>query len=226
MTMPIIPHDMPKLESPFAREMINGQYVVTPKIAEGYEWVFNDDSVLATEKLDGTNVSIVIENGTIASVWNRMNRLLFFSKGKKHIMEGLLESFDKGYCDLPDGQWFGELIGEKVNGNPLKIEGHLWVPFSTYAREHLAYKSWGKYPKTFDSISQWFEKDLFSLFIRRRTGEIAFPEGIVFIQPSTGKLDTKQAAACFNNRMAKLRRDMFPWAKAQGLDIHKSLSEK
>lgn len=190
--------DMPKLESPFIRAEIDGAYVVTPEINPDYIWVFESDSVIATEKLDGTNVSIVIENGIVTQVYNRTERLQFINKGKAHIMEGLLESCRRGYIEfMGDGQFFGELIGERVNGNPLKIQGHLWIPFSTYAREHLAYKSWGKYPKSFDAISAWFENDLFSLFLKKR-GIDAKPEGIVFVNPETGE-------------MAKLRRDMFSW---------------
>lgn len=193
--------DMPKLESPFIRKEIDGQYVVVPEIREGYEWVFEDSTVLATEKLHGTNVSIVIEDGTIKSIWNRTERIPFFNRGKNFIVQGLLESYGRGYMDLlEDGQHFGELIGQKLQGNPYQIDGHLWIPFETYARKHLAYTSWGKYPKTFEALSGWFEKDIFSLFMRRTKQAVVPPEGIVFVQPSTGK-------------MAKLRRDMFSWWK-------------
>ena len=196
-------NDMPKIESPFVRKIINGDYLVTPEIAEGYEWVFNDDNVLCTEKLDGTNVSIVIENGVITSVWNRTARIPFFNRGKKHIIEGVLESYDRGYMDLlPDGQHFGELIGEKVNGNRYKIEGHLWIPFETFVRKHLAYKSWGKYPKDYQTISGWLRDDIFSLFMSMKHKERSKekPEGLVFVQLSTGK-------------MAKLRCDMYDWCQ-------------
>ena len=199
-------HDMPKLESPFVRVLDeNGNYLVTPEITKGYEWVFNDSEVLCTEKLDGTNVSVVIENGHIESIWNRTERLPFFNKGKSHIIKGIMESYERGYLELPDGQHFGELIGEKLQGNPYKIDGHLWVPFETYAQNHLAYKSWngGKYQKDFQTISNWFENDLFSLFMARTQSSKGnmckvFPEGVVFVKPSTGQ-------------MAKLRRDMFHW---------------
>lgn len=194
-----MPKDMPKLESPFVRQMsADGEaYLVTPEVAESMSWVFDDPTVLATEKLDGTNVSIVIENKQIVSIWNRTEQIPFFSKGKSHIVEGVIEAFKRGFCELPDGQHFGELIGEKVNGNPLKIQGHLWVPFNTYCREHLAYKSWGKYSKDFETISKWFKDDLFSLWVRKK-GVVQPAEGVVFVQPSTGK-------------MAKLRRDMYAW---------------
>jgi hypothetical protein len=86
--------DMPKLESPFVRMMIGGHYVVTPEVTAGCEWVFEggEDEVLATEKLDGTDVSVVIEGGEIKSVWNRSARVPFFGSGKRFIIEGLIES--------------------------------------------------------------------------------------------------------------------------------------
>ena len=203
--------DMPKLESPFIRDTIESRYVVTPRVTPGFEWVFEDQAVLATEKLDGTNVSIVLRDGIIAEVWNRENRIPFINKGHGFIIEGIQYSFDRGYCALSDGQWFGELIGPKVQGNPYKLDHHIWIPFATYARKKLAYHSWGKYPKTFEAISAWFETDLFSLFyMGRNKGEHQPAEGVVFVQPSTGN-------------MAKLRRDMFPWHHG---DPHKSKADR
>lgn len=200
-------HDMPKIESPFVRKEIDGNYIVTPEITEGYEWVFNDDSVMAIEKLHGTNVSIQISDGIIVAIWNRTQRIPFFNKGKKHIIEGLLNSYEKGWMEfLGDGQHFGELIGPKVNGNPYKIDTHLWIPFSTFCQKHLRYKSWGKYPKDFETISEWF-KDLMPLYWLMQHGMEkdaegkykGFVEGIVFTHP--------------DGRMAKLRKDMFDWFK-------------
>ncbi len=194
--------DMPKLESPFVRKQTDEGYVVTSEINPGYEWVFEDPSVMAIEKLHGTNVSIVIWEGNIISVWNRTERIPFFNKGKRFIIEGILNSFENGYLEkLQDGQHFGELIGPKVNGNPYKLLKHIWIPFKTYARKNLSYKSWGKYPKDFDSISEWF-KTLMPLYGLRIHGkrfqeQEMFVEGVVFTHP--------------DGRMAKLRKDMFPW---------------
>lgn len=197
-------NDMPKLKSPFVREEINGEYVVTDKIEEGYEWVFEDESVMAIEKLHGTNVSIQISDGIIVGIWNRTERIPFFNKGKSHIVQGILESYQKGYMEfLPDGQHFGELIGPKVNGNPYDLDEHIWIPFESYSQKHLRYKCWGKYPKTFESIREWF-KELMPLYNLRIHGKSAekwdshkFVEGIVFTHP--------------DGRMAKLRCDMFDW---------------
>ena len=195
--------DFPKIESPFKRILDkDNEYIVTPEITEGYSWVFEggEDEVLATEKLDGTDVSIIIEGGKITRIFNRTNEIPFFNKGSKFISEAVLNSFERGYCDLTDGQYFGEVLGKKVNGNPYRLDEHLWIPFLTYCREHLAYKSWHKYPKTFLNISKWFfapisEGGIFSLFLRKR-GIEAKPEGIVFHNLKTGQ-------------MAKLRLDMF-----------------
>lgn len=193
--------DMPKLHSPFVRKEIDGQYIVVDEITEGYEWVFEDDAVIAIEKLHGTNVSILIQDGVVTGIWNRTERIPFFNKGKKWLVEGLLNSFERGYISmLPDGQHFGELIGPKVNGNPYKLEEHLWIPFSTYGQKHLKYKSWGKYSKDFNTISDWF-KELMPLFAMKRGDKEGFVEGIVFTHP--------------DGRMAKLRCDMFDWFRGK-----------
>lgn len=42
--------DFPKLESPFLRETINNKYIVTSKIDSNYEWIFDKNKVLASEK--------------------------------------------------------------------------------------------------------------------------------------------------------------------------------
>lgn len=206
--------DMLKLESPFVRKLVGKKYLVTPDINPGYEWVFDDTTVLAIEKLDGTNVSIVIEDGIVKQIWNRKNRILTngiptsLNAGQKYIVEGVLTAIEKHYCNLSDGQHFGEVIGPKFGraheggANPYKLDQHIWIPFKTYSKEHLAYKSWGKYPKDFDTISKWFESNLMPLYFLRKHGKDApnqYVEGIVFTHP--------------DGRMAKLRRDMFEWFK-------------
>lgn len=196
-------HDMPKLMSPFIRKEVDGNYICTPEIEPGFEWVFIDPNVRAIEKLHGTNVSIIIENGVITSVWNRTERLPFFNKGKSHIIQGVLESYGRGYCELEDGQHFGECIGPKINGNPYGLDKHVWIPFKTYAWDHLHYTSWGKYPKTYEAISEWFKTlmPLFTLRIHGKEYTKHFVEGIVFTTP--------------DGRMAKLRCDMFSWYTGQ-----------
>ena len=200
-------HDMPKIECPFVRKEIEGNYIVTNEINDGMEWVFEDETVMAIEKLHGTNVSIQIIDGVITGIWNRTERIPFFNKGKQHIVMGILNSFGKGYTEfLGDGQHFGELIGPKVNGNPYDLKENIWIPFESYGQKHLAYTCWGKYPKTFESIREWF-KELMPLYNLRIHGKVSegeqehFVEGIVFTHP--------------DGRFAKLRRDMFDWYKEE-----------
>lgn len=194
--------DMPKLQSPFVRvsKVINGrqEYVVIPEIAEGYEWVFNDPSVRAVEKLDGTNVSIVVENGLVRRIFNRTTELNVF--GGHPAITALINSAERGYLPKNDGQFFGEAIGGKIQANPLNLTSPLWFPFHR-AFDKLSYKSWGKYPKTFDSISEWFKDGLVSLawemYGNKKPEDKVFAEGVIFTHP--------------DGRMAKLRRDMFDW---------------
>lgn len=190
--------DMPKLDAPFMREMHNNRYIVVDKVNKGYEWVFLDDSVMAIEKLNGTNVSIVIQEGAVIEMYNRTTRIPFINKQKQYITQGVLNAKKKGYLEfLGDGQHFGELIGQKVNGNRYNLEGYIWIPFSTFSQKHLKYKSWGKYPKDFNTISEWFKEllPLYSSMLGNRNGYV---EGVVFTHPKTGQ-------------MAKLRKDMFVW---------------
>lgn len=204
--------DFPKLQSPFKRaENDDGEYVVFDEVNNDYEWVFKDKTVRAVEKLDGTNVSIILdEEGQVESVYSRMgeehvNPIHSFHSDYPFIIKGVLNSIEKGWlADLsPNEQHYGELIGPKVNGNPYDLDAHLFVPFQ-YLYEKVYYKSWGDYPKTYDVISAWFEQDLIPLFYARihnlkfdELPEDAFVEGIVFTHE--------------DGRKAKLRRDMFNW---------------
>ena len=206
--------DMPKIHSPFKRhENSEGDYVVYDEVNEGYEWVFEEaEKVMAVEKLHGTNVSVIIDNGNITAVFNRENRVRPYSTDKQdqYITKGILNSLNKGYLELPDGQYYGELIGPKFHNNPHQVDQHYWIPFQRYAQKHLVYKSYGEYGTDFDSISEWFREGLFSLFHAKWHGTDleeasvsngTFCEGVMFTHP--------------DGRMAKLRRDMFEWYEGE-----------
>lgn len=203
----------PKLESPFVREETDsGEYLVTDEVADGYEWVFEDESVLAVEKLDGENVAVYIdEDGAISGISTRDGVSVepFGNVAHTHIVKGVLDAHGRGWTDsLAAGEWhYGEVVGPKSKENPYLLDEHMWVPFA-YARENLAYESWGEYPKSFEVISDWFEDGLIPLFTSRihsipfdELYEDAFVEGVVFTHP--------------DGRMAKLRRDMFPWFEGE-----------
>ena len=208
--------DMPKLESPFKREIINGIYVCVPQIADGYDWVF-EEGVVAVEKLDGTNISIEVQDGQIINLRNRKNIIDIWKKGNKRFAVGVMEAIEREYIklsNLENGMYFGELIGEMIQANPYKIERQLWIPFGIL-KDKCKYKFWdgvveemkgmGEKEK-FEKVSNIF-KGLWSLYKRQKgvKGEVNektgfegnAAEGIVFY----GK----------DGQMAKLRRDMFDW---------------
>ncbi len=230
--------DMPKLLSPFYREERNGKFVCIPKIREEFRWVFTEESI-AVDKLDGTNVSVVVIDGEIVKIYNRLNEINMWRKGNKRFIEGILEAIERGYFDpakVEDGQYFGELIGPSVNGNPYKLEKHLWLPFD-FVKERYRFKFWDNFveelkglsnEEIFSKVSELF-KGLWSIYKRQRgiKGEVnenvgfegMAAEGIVFYRKGHeikfvkhpdapgGKLTTLE--------MCKLRRDMFEWFKGK-----------
>ena len=195
--------NFPKIQCPFVRQDIDGKWKVTDKITPYFDWVFKDDGVIATDKLDGTNICCIFEQGILQCVDNRTNRLIAqpclsanWRTDTYRVVEGVLQAMKRGWIDkFFTGRMYGELVGPTVNKNLHNLDMHLFVPFD-YIKQHCHWKSWSanKYPKTFDSIKKWFE-DLPSLFTKRITKQEGPAEGIVFYRK--------------DGRMAKLRRDMF-----------------
>jgi hypothetical protein len=201
--------DMPKLESPFEREEVKGKgYVCVPIFKKEFLWILNPDKVMATEKFDGTNVSVYIEDGNIKHIMNRTNRINIW-KDQYHFYTGIKNAMENGYFKpnkLLDGQYFGELLGPKLQGNPHEVTDAIWLPFD-YVKEHYTFRfyyDWlnENFPDNMeindDYIYNKFEElftNLKSLYFRKFKKEIA-PEGIVFHNKETGE-------------MCKLRGDMF-----------------
>jgi hypothetical protein len=226
--------DMQKLESPFERKEMDGKYQCVPIIKPEYNWVWTEDC-LATDKLDGTNVSVHILNGKIKTIMNRTNPIDIW-KAKEWFYVGVRNAMERNYFvpeQYDETQLFGELIGPRINGNPYELETALWVPFD-YIKQNYVYKFWQKdivpecKEKTDEEIftitSDVF-KGLWSLYKRAHgiKGEVTektvfekspSAEGIVFYNSKTGE-------------RAKLRRDMFSWylgrnhGLAKGKEIEK-----
>jgi hypothetical protein len=231
--------DFPKIECPFVRKYYDVErqdwikygralglrepiaYIVTPEITPGYEWVFDHPDTFATEKLHGSNCAILMENGRLIHMQNRMNVIdpLSIMSGKTFLIEAVFGAIAKGYVER-DGLQFGEALGPKLNCNIYGLPTHLWYPFSK-AREHLRYKSYHKFPKEFWGWSEWFRTGLKSLFAtklyKNDQTKVCFAEGVVFYNETLGK-EGKPL-------MAKLRRDMFVHFLGAELQI-KNLDEE
>lgn len=218
--------DFPKIECPFVRETqkisaddfrkFRAQYhlrepelyLVTDKVNPGYEWVIDDPVTFAVEKLNGTNIKILMAGGRLVTVQNRKNIIdpLALLAHNSYIMDGIYQAAGKGYIQ-PDGEMAGELIGPKLQGNPYGLTQHLWYPFPT-AETALAYRSFHEHARTFANWSSWFKDGLLSRFSAKRaakekTTSTVMAEGVVFYNPQRREQGLVS--------MAKLRRDMFDW---------------
>ena len=232
--------DFPKLHCPFIRQTfkVNKEdwklrgsafqlrepeaYLVVNRVNPGYEWVFDDPETIAVEKLDGTNVKICTENGRLVAVQNRLNVIdpLQVIKGKTFIIEGVFQAIGKDYVKS-EGEQVGEVLGPKLQGNPYKLDVHLWYPFDKTISD-LRYRSFHEHDRTFDNWSSWFKTGLVSRFFTKRASklglsEVVMAEGIIFY-------NLKRRAEG-KTWMAKLRRNMFDWYYTEGIRIEGYLSE-
>lgn len=227
--------DFPKIQCPFIRQtfkiskeqwkLVGSKlqlrqpevYLVVNRINPGFEWVFNDPDTIAVEKLDGTNIKIKTAGGRLLAVQNRLNIIdpLQVIKGPSHIMEGVFQAIAKGYVEM-DGEQAGELIGPKLQGNPYRLDMHIWYPFDL-AVKNLSYRSFHEHEPTFENLSSWFRSYLHSRFFTKRASKLkiedkVFAEGVVFY--NFKRKVNKQSW------MAKLRRDMFDWYYSDSLEIY------
>lgn len=226
----------PKVKSPFERsENNNGDYTADDVVSDGYEWVFENDDVLAVEKLHGTNGAVRVEEtetGLDVEAWTRhgMEPMQiadpYGSYAHQHIVRAVQNSLRRGYIPEQDGVHYGEIVGPDFHGNAHELDENLFIPFSWLER-NCSYTSWGKYPKTFDSLEDWFSDKLFSLFYanmhgtdleRASVSNDTFVEGVVFVHPNnsyTENIATEEEHLSNGQyrkttpHLAKLRRDMF-----------------
>jgi len=222
--------DYPKLHCPFIRKEFDVNledwkkyghslqlrspkaYLVINQINPDYEWVFEDKDTIAVEKLNGSNIKLLTKSGRLITVQNRKNIIdpLQITKGKTFILEGVFQAIGKGYVNS-NGEQAGELIGPKVQGNPYKLNNHLWYPFSKTI-EHLSYRSFHEHDRTFDNWSDWFKNWLVSRFSSKLGNRDIMAEGVVFYN-----LKRKSEGKIYR---AKLRRDMFDWYYSDKIEIY------
>lgn len=208
---------MPKLQSPFKRALIDNRYVLTDTPDPYMDWFFTSPNLIAVEKLDGTNVSIIIEGGKIVRAYNRLNPIPIEPNNRLYsgIDNSLKNELISPYiANLPDGQHFGELIGPGIQENAMNLKEKLWIPFNSFGRDRLTYK----FPALeFDRLEPWMKEEVRSLLfplLHPDTNKSIIPEGVVFHDTVTGQ-------------MAKLRSDMYQfWYDDPSHRPHKFLQEK
>lgn len=233
--------DFPKLHCPFVRKTYEAnvddwrQYgralemrapnvrIVLDQINPGYEWVFNDPNTFAVEKLNGTNVQLVVEKGRLVYIQNRAGNIidpLQVIAGKTFIIEGIFMAIQKGYIK-GDGVYEGEVIGPKLQGNPYDLTYHLFYPFIKTVMD-LVYNSFREHEVTYANLSSWFKDWLFSRYYNKLQPPAAdkkkiFAEGVIFYN-----MQRKAQGLVY---MAKLRRNMFDWYYSDKIRIGKEIPD-
>lgn len=113
---------------------ILSEHVLAPSL----EWV-------ATEKLDGANVRLTVRSGQLVRLEARRNPSKeqkeegiihpwyrdALPEGEKHSDYWLWKAARNTLLlGVPDGEWGGEAVGPKIQGNPLQLEQHTVYLFS------------------------------------------------------------------------------------------------
>lgn len=139
------------------------------------------ESAVATEKLDGTNVRVTIRNEKVVRVEKRRNPTkLQKAQGiiepwyvdteqgsqDKYILEAVNS---REYKNIPDGEWSGEVLGEKIQGNPLNLKGHTVCLFDN--GEAPVFEN---VPTEYNELKEWLPKQ------RSQFGNDCGIEGIVW----------------------------------------------
>ena len=154
---------------------------------------FDFNSAIATEKLDGTNIRVTVRNSTVVRVEKRRNPNKVqkkqgiedpwyvdadeFDNADAYIFEAVKTT---DFTDVPDGEWSAEALGEKIQGNPLKLEGHKLFLFSLNNwKEQVVYQN---VPTDFKGLKKWLPEQK-SIF-----GNDCGIEGIVWHNLATGEM--------------------------------------
>lgn len=176
---------MEKIPTIFKRDWDGNRAVVNE-----YAQEFDFSNAIATEKLDGMNVRVTIRNGGPVRLEKRRN------PNKEQKKDGIIDpwyvdadpnsSEDKylfvallntNFKHIPDGEWSGEAIGPKIQGNPLDMENNCIYLFSLMKVPFFL-----DCPNTFDELKEWLPKQ--ESFIVTNHRKI---EGIVWHWPD-GKM--------------------------------------
>lgn len=171
---------MRKIKTIFERDWERTKVVVNkyvdPMIVEQLK------TAKATEKLDGTNIRITLRSGLVVRVEKRRNPDKIqkqkgitepwyvdadrYSPEDKYIFEAV-DSME--VYPHPDGEWSGEALGPKIQGNPLNLDHHVVVLFSLGMAPVFE-----DVPTDFDGLKEWLPKQ------KSKFGKDCGIEGIVW----------------------------------------------
>ena len=154
---------------------------------------------IATEKLDGTNVRLTIRNHILVRLEKR------FNPSKQSKEKGIIEPWyiDAQQLDpsdayiweaarntklemVPDGEWSGEAVGPKIQGNPLNLNDHRVMLFSL-EQAVSGLPVFENVPITFEELKVWLPQQ------KSKYGNDCGIEGVVWHAPDgrMAKIKTK-----------------------------------
>lgn len=154
--------------------------------------------LIATEKIDGTNVRVTVRNHTAVRLEKRRNP----DKIQKH--KGIsdpwyVDAFENepsdkwiydalrntDLSDIPDGDWSGEAVGTNIQGNPLNLDKNTIIFFSLAQAPVFE-----NVPTSFDGLKEWLPKQ------KSGIGKDCGIEGIVWwnSEEAMGKIKLKDFA--------------------------------
>ncbi len=175
---------MNKIITLFKRDMANAGRI-TKEYALPEEYV-KAAQIYATEKLDGTNVRLTVRSHTLVRVEKRNNPT------KEQKSNGIIEPWyidakstepsdrwlmeaaqNTDLSTIDDGEWSGEALGPKIQGNPLNLESHRVVLFSCDG-----VPIFDNVPLSYDALKEWLPKQ------KSKYGNNCGIEGIVWHDPA------------------------------------------
>lgn len=178
---------MKKIPTIFERNW-DGNRKVVDKLTVEYPF----DEATATEKLDGMNVRLTVRNHTLIRLEKRRNPSKIqkakgiidpwyvdadeYAPEDKYLWEAAKNTDLSG---VPDGEWSGEAMGPKIQGNPLALNNHTVCLFSLGQAPALE-----GVPFTYNELKEWLPKQKSSF------GEGAI-EGVVWHHPTAGMVKIK-----------------------------------
>ena len=153
---------MKKILTIFKRDFEN-KGMITKELAVQFPIGF------ATEKLDGTNVRLTVRNHQLIRVEKRRNP----DKIQKHrgitdpwyVDASEFEAQDKhiyaaarntDLSQIPDGEWSGEAVGTKIQGNPINLPEPTVFLFSH--EPTLSKYAFEDAPEDYDGLRDWLPK--------------------------------------------------------------------
>jgi hypothetical protein len=90
----------------------------------------NPFNVVITEKIDGTNACVIIQDGKLVGVQSR--KRLITPEQDNHGFAAWAYAHENLLVELGDGYHYGEWAGPGIQKNPLKLEQRTFFLFNTF----------------------------------------------------------------------------------------------